>query len=580
MLKNGYIRNLDDEFMVRVVNIAQAGQSTAEFALSLLIHVLRSTRDGLSSNKSVILENLQLSLIMGHFKNIIIKNHETLYLRLFSLINSLISCAKGERRKNILKELNSPENHQLFYKFLKTHTNMTNIIAREVFVLQARLITSTYLQFYTNRGTVTASIFEEPNRNSNASEYDYLDTSNRNTVLGDGVWVSNLQKAESMCSILSLSSMNSKSPGSQLLHKCLEYGKKHYCTYFDSLEKSDYSCDAELYTISQNIISILTNLLCIGIPVHAHNYYLPMFFASREIAISSGMHTVEFFEELFVKTLMLLFHTKAEMRVKTPDDFKKLYQVLKIQLKLVFEKHPKDFEACDMHFSLVNYTTVQEILQKERDERWSNIYTKNPAVQELIQHFNDENLELVTLSRYNTLEKGFVFKNMTTKSGKYFSLKLTSDFQSLLYMDCARNGTEIGNGSRMCIPVSTIKYLVLAEKCNLRTSNLVPASQVKNVFTILYNLMDSYETDSIDCYFYSEDASKTPAESQKEMEELCNVWKDGLNLLLGKEYSQQMQNELNELNEFDCKMQLIELQDIEIPMGPAPPLPVFEYGAF
>lgn len=92
--------------------------------------------------------------------------------------------------------------------------------------------------------------------------------------------------------------------------------------------------------------------------------------------------------------------------------------------------------------------------------------------------------------------------------------------------------------------------------------------------------MDSYETDSIDCYFYSEDASKTPAESQKEMEELCNVWKDGLNLLLGKEYSQQMQNELNELNEFDCKMQLIELQDIEIPMGPAPPLPVFEYGAF
>lgn len=54
MLKNGYIRNLDDEFMVRVVNIAQAGQSTAEFALSLLIHVLRSTRDGLSSNKSVV----------------------------------------------------------------------------------------------------------------------------------------------------------------------------------------------------------------------------------------------------------------------------------------------------------------------------------------------------------------------------------------------------------------------------------------------------------------------------------------------------------------------------------------------
>ncbi|XP_001815393.2 engulfment and cell motility protein 1 isoform X2 [Tribolium castaneum] len=556
------IDDISEKFLNKVVEISKNGKSSelVKYALSVLHKILSNRDDKFAKWKEETIKRVKIIDLMNHIKK---QDDSDLHYGSLLVMNALIRCCKGEKRQQLIKEINIKQYRETIYKHVITPGNVTKNVARELYIYQTYLL-STY-----------ADALTTPIADSDyLSEFEPLDSEvKKMTILMDFDEIAPKNKSASVDNLLncddvriSLASMSSKlSEDSSFSHRIQSFATncsesdsllpslltiealRHYRTHhyknFSQSQVEEHVYEPGLLASSERVVRMLAKILRIGVgPDRSSTCYQPTIFTH-----SSKM---PFFFELFSRTMWLLSKTRREMKASTLSDYEKVIHVLAKQVRVVLEAKPMDFKKMTEKMVETSYNTVVEIWQKEKEEELQNVLDTNECIQGLKKTFNKENETNIYLQRINFIKNGTVFPRFVDKkiNGNFYA-KLSNNCRDLLIGDY--NALTRTSGRAFGYSLSDVTHLVEGKACPHVANHSVKDPSL--AFSLIIN---------------NEFINFKAADRKS-----ASYWTDALNLLLGKpNRSSYYTNEMNELTKMDLVLHLLELQGATIPKRP-PPVP-------
>ncbi|XP_022905919.1 engulfment and cell motility protein 1-like [Onthophagus taurus] len=482
-------------------------------------------------------------------------------LKPLKLLNSIVTVVKDEGKWKMLKEMDSAEfRNVLFEHLIQDLKKCNDAIGKEVYVYQCHILSRLMDKLVTSADPEILKQFE-CNENSENRLSDILEFQEDNPLNYKGKWGSNdtvISSSEDSYrySFLSVSSRDSISTlrsfpkvdegVCKLTEECLVYYAGMYEMNFNQSKLEELANQSKITISADKIVKMLASILRIGSKIDKKREdFQPLVFNT---SLKQG-----FFLELFCRTMWLLSKTRREMQAHVADDFDKVLNILELQVRRTLEWKPLTLAELLKQMKTLSYNVVCNTLEKEAEINWKNNLNKNPCVQLLKKHFSTDNEDLVRQQRLSVLKAGQDFPKLpeVKKKQQYFSVELSQNCKQLLYYDCNNNVRKAFQP--IVYNISAIRHLIIGISCPYYKENIVKNS------TCLFALQ--FEGDTY-IHFLAKD------------EKMAQYWMDGLHILLGKnDFSDSYKKELEELTNMDIALQLLELQNVEIPDQP-PPLPL------
>ncbi|KAF2881598.1 hypothetical protein ILUMI_24573 [Ignelater luminosus] len=560
LLKKQYIKEMDPAIVSNIIkciktNSPPTSPSQLQYALAVLCQILYLR--GHELNKQMIIQELSIKDLIPFIWS---EEHGGLQLNTMMLINAMVRCLKGDKKQQLIKELNRSKNREYIFNNIIKNTSVDNQMAHELYVYQTHLLSllSDALNGYVEQKTSVVfremELFDD-NMNRSSTFMDFEEAS-RSRCNSTGTILEDIENIR-----ISFASMESeKSSNVDLLNNpflddqicyltydCLvHYRKYHYKNFCQScIEENTY--EPGILHSAERITRLLGKIMHIGLdPYKAGKSYHPLIFNSNL--------KFPFFLELFSRTMWLLSKTRREMKAWTLDDYSKILVVLEKQIQMVLEKKPRDYNALTSEMMKITYDEVDKQWQKEKEAEWKSVYETNPSVQTIKEQFRKENAKLIFEKRIKTMQAGDMFPKLPERRGKqqYFFMKLSDNKRQMLWDDWDEILNEFKSRQPKRIIVSDIKHFITGKACPHVRDNTV--KHPDRAFTIILEAGDTIN-------FLAKDSLT------------ADLWIDGFSLLLGKQdRSSNFKKELEILVEMDCALHLLELQNIPIPKV-APPLP-------
>ena len=337
-------------------------------------------------------------------------------------------------------------------------------------------------------------------------------------------------------------------PGLLALDVMIYFARNQQDNYIKMiLENSSRRDDKHVCPFARSSIEItkkLCEILKIGEqPTEVGIEFYPMFFAHDHA-----------FEEFFCICILLFNKTWREMNA-IMDDFEKVMGVVQDQIVLALKEQPPSLDAFKQ--KLLPYSEILKIRQQELIDREEEDAQAKPVV-ELLVEVKPLIIDMIKQQRLAFLKEGTVFSGLRKKNAKWFC-RLSPDMKVFHYGD-VDDSEKVHSIEALPnkIAVYDIKELVIGKNCPHVKNARAQKSITDLAFTITYN---------------QDKALNVIAETK----DICCMWIDGINALLGKKMSSsKAKSDLEMLLSMDMKLRLLDLENIPIPDQPPkiPPLPI------
>ncbi|XP_074033990.1 engulfment and cell motility protein 2 [Leptinotarsa decemlineata] len=576
LFQKGFITDTSHNFLQKTIKIIKKdvdndSRDHVKYALAIL-HKILIQKDP-TFLKWKIIKEVPITCITPYFLNRSAVGKRLQYGALL-LINTIIRLCKGDQKKQLIKEMNLAKNRENIYKYIIEPGELDKDMQHELYVIQTYLL-SLYDEAMKSEVSLTDNnVFKREEFELEESDikrvtvlmdFDEVDISNKSSTVETMLaysqperWsLASLMSDKSQSSRKSSFAYSSKSRNASI-YLDYEMSSISYLTlealrHFKSTHKKNfYQSQIEekvyepgIFVTSERVVKMLAKLLDIGLdpPDSKSVFYQPIVFNTSP--------RQPFFLELFSRTMWLLSKTRREMKVSTIEDYSKVMNVLQKQVKIVLTKRPMTIKILTDEIKEINFTTVSEHWQKEKEEELKYFLENNQSIQELREKFNDKNESYVVENRKNIIKKGDFFPNVYEKktSGSMFVELSKNEKELLLYhvIDEKTQSKEL----REKVKLAEITHVATGLNCkhiHLCKSPLL-------AFSILINYTEKQ------WHFIAKDECTA-----------C-YWIDAFHILTGNpKRSNRYKKELEELVEMDLRLKIIELQNISIPKNP-PPLP-------
>ncbi|ODM90683.1 Engulfment and cell motility protein 1 [Orchesella cincta] len=268
------------------------------------------------------------------------------------------------------------------------------------------------------------------------------------------------------------------------------------------------------------------------------------------------------FEELYCICAQLVTKTWKEMRA-TMEDFDKVFDVVREQIRRALDKIPDTFDSLRSHLNALTYQEINNLRQQERTSREEWELQARP-IQELRKKLEPEMIELIKQNRLNYLIAGTRFNKFSSQrlmlqkvKGKFWFCRLSNNTKVFHYGECEEKATPLPEELSSKLNVLDIKDLLTGRDC----PHMKDSKGKKSNVPLAFSLVTEKETPcTVD--FVAPD------------EKTFDLWTDGINALLGKDMiSKEAKKDLDVLLHMEIKLRLLDIEGIpEIPQD-APPIP-------
>nr|CAI5827497.1 unnamed protein product [Callosobruchus analis] len=484
----------------------------------------------------------------------------------------MIRLCKGEKKLQMIKEMNYKQNRDSIYKYIIGNGDLDQKMEHELYVLQ------TYLLSLYNEALET-DINLNDNNLFNREDFELSeDDVKRLTILMDfdeadrhlydaafsteSILRSSSIERVSIASIVSGKSFSSSYRSSTksnmdqevqcgtinyLTLEALRHYKKYYSKIFYQSQVEEKVYEPGIFVTSERIMKMLAKLLHIGvdIPDPRSRLYQPIVFNCSP--------KIPFLLELFSRSMWLLSRTRREMKISTITDYPKVMQVLEKQLQMVLSRKPKDFERLTEYMTEITFEEVVAKWQEEKDKEFVDLMNNNASIIELKESLSKENEQYVISQRINILKEGQVFPKVTEKkTGKYIYVQLSRNEKDLLIYDINSSKYKEQRSLQDKISIGDITHIATGLNC--KHVRLCKSPYL--AFSLIIN-SEKYIN------FIADD------------EKMACYWTDAFHILTNTpRRSTYYQEELDTIVEMDVRLKLLDLQNIVIPKLPPPvPLP-------
>ncbi|VEN45661.1 unnamed protein product [Callosobruchus maculatus] len=451
----GFVIDTSQDILTKTIGIVQNStendMENVKYALSILYKILTQKDRVFIPWKEQIIEEISLNILTQFIWN---ERGKTVQYEVISLVNAMIRLCKGEKKLQLIKEMNYKQNRDSIYKYIIENSNLDQKMEHELYVLQTYL-----LSLY--REALETDINLNDNNLFNREDFELsADDVKRLTILMDfGEADRCLYAAHSTESILPISptervsiasivsgksfSSSYRSSGrsnmdqefqcgtiSYLTLEALRHYQKNFSKTFHQSQVEEKVYEPGIFVTSERIMKMVAKLLHIGVdsPDPKSTMYQPIVFNCSSKA--------PFLLELFSRSMWLLSRTRREMKVSTITDYPKVMQVLEKQLQMVLSRRPKDFERLTAYMTEITFEEVLAKWQEEKDQEFVDLQNNNASIIELKESLSKENEQYVIHQRINVLKVGQVFPKVTEKkTGKYIFVQLSRNEKELFIFD-------------------------------------------------------------------------------------------------------------------------------------------------
>ncbi|CAG9768633.1 unnamed protein product [Ceutorhynchus assimilis] len=562
LFSKNYIQDTTQDILTKSINILKNTDTTNEeirFTLSLLHKILISANSAFDQWKEKIIKEIPLTEINVYTWRD--TSRELQYSALL-LINTIIKGCKGEKKLQLIKEMNYRRTRENIYNnIINTDDKLDKNMEHELYVLQTYLLSLFNEALHSKISLDDNSLFkreefelctEDMRRITILMDFDENNLQNYDFFSVENLAFNTGNHRISIASTDEISSKRSSSKyflendyfDNTISHLTLEalrhYKNIHPKNFYQSqIEEQLY--EPGIFATSERVVRMLARMLHIGMdpPDSKSTFYQPVvYYCSPK---------TPFFLELFSRTMWLLSRTRREMKASRYADYEKVMYVLQKQVKLALKNKPMDFKQLTAELTETSFKIVLEKIQQDKEDEMKSLIDNHPCIQDLKLKYSKENELNVFQQRVNSLLQGEHFPKVLEKKvhGTIF-VKLSKNLKELLVYD--------NNSFKEKHIIEDITHVVIGKNC--QHSNLCHNPSL--AFAIIVE---------------HEQKIKFIAKDEK----TACYWTDALLLLTNKnvtadKLSKYYSEELNELVVMDIRLQLLELQNVVIPKS-APPVP-------
>ncbi|XP_022184353.2 engulfment and cell motility protein 1 [Nilaparvata lugens] len=348
---------------------------------------------------------------------------------------------------------------------------------------------------------------------------------------------------------------------SKLVYNCLVYFHKNYNRAYSFILLAE-GID-NFIRISDRVANMIAkDILNVGEPPKPNSttFYLLVF----STFLDDTVEEPALIEELFSQAMLHGERTKREMKVKTLDDYEKVFKITKQKLILALRQtfpESRTFEELQLALSGISYSKASEGILKETESKRNRFYKTSPAISDLKASLRGSLIELIKTQRMQYIKERTQFLDLQEKqSGKqkeknYLYAQLSQSGYKILYT----KDPEINEPDKMsCMFVKHIKSIVTHVKKTVNQSS----QNAEVMSTITLTLLPT--TNDI-----------KPLNLITQSQEVADYWNDAINCLKGnKMKSDSLRRELKILLDMELEIRLLDLNCIELSIpNEAPPLP-------
>ncbi|KAJ8954982.1 hypothetical protein NQ318_000413 [Aromia moschata] len=546
LFQKGCIKDTSQNILKKTISIVKNPGNTIEhikYALSILHKILVLREMVFIPWKEEIIRGVPITELTPYIWS---ENSKSVQYGILLLINTIIRLCKGDKKLQLIKEMNLRQNRDNIYKYVILPGNLDRNTEHELYVLQTYLL-SLYKEALNSEvslddsNLVTREEFElceeDVRRLTVLMDFDETDNYPNRSISTENLlmYKYNLDERLSLASILSDKSQSLSRKSSTLsmrktsetiiddykinyltLEALRHYKKNHYKIFYQSqIEERIY--EPGIFVTSERVIKMLAKLLHINVdpPDSKSVSYQPIIF---NCSLKNALH----------------------FGIIRPNNV--VMHALEKQVKMVLEKRPIDFKELTEEMTEVNFDVVMKQWQKEKDDELKNAPKNAPVHPRTEKDFLVQNEENLYNNRINCLKRGGNFPKKT--QGTFFA-QLSKNERELHIYDVKNPKT---NDMNMQQKNNYIRY----NSCSYRKELCTMSSLA---FSIIIN--------------HSENQVNFIAKDEK----TACYWTDAFHLLTGNNSrSDYYKRELDDLVEMDVMLQILELQNVRIPKH-APPIP-------
>nr|CAI5827494.1 unnamed protein product [Callosobruchus analis] len=482
----GFVIDTSQDILSKTIGIVQNStendMENVKYALSILHKILMQKERIFIPWKEQIIEEISLNMLTQFIWN---EQGRIVQYEVISLVNAMIRLCKGEKKLQMIKEMNYKQNRDSIYKYIIGNGDLDQKMEHELYVLQ------TYLLSLYNEALET-DINLNDNNLFNREDFELSeDDVKRLTILMDfdeadrhlydaafsteSILRSSSIERVSIASIVSGKSFSSSYRSSTksnmdqevqcgtinyLTLEALRHYKKYYSKIFYQSQVEEKVYEPGIFVTSERIMKMLAKLLHIGvdIPDPRSRLYQPIVFNCSP--------KIPFLLELFSRSMWLLSRTRREMKISTITDYPKVMQVLEKQLQMVLSRKPKDFERLTEYMTEITFEEVVAKWQEEKDKEFVDLMNNNASIIELKESLSKENEQYVISQRINILKEGQVFPKVTEKkTGKYIYVQLSRNEKDLLIYDINSSKYKEQRSLQDKISIGDITHIATGLNC-------------------------------------------------------------------------------------------------------------------
>ena len=328
-----------------------------------------------------------------------------------------------------------------------------------------------------------------------------------------------------------------ETPPGLLALDCMIYLAKHKHRLFAQLVFAHSENQCPFADASVALTKVLCQIFRIGEPpINLTHEFIPV------IVIHDDP-----FKDIFCVTIEQLFKTWKEMRASVLD-LEKVMVVVTKQITMVLQSGT-ELTSIDMLKQRLSDLTYKKISEAdESSQLLDESVLKSKPVQELSDAIRPDIVELVKQERLRHLVEGATFPKLGRRGrDQLFCCRLSPNYKMLHFGDVSGEQIPPLESLDKKIPVSEMK-LEVGAACPHADKKRGGGNQ--NLFSILYE--DNEHLDFI-----------APNET------VCNVWVDGLSVLLNRKMtSKAAEEDIEMLLNMDLKLRLMDIDNIPLPTHP------------
>nr|CAH7712980.1 unnamed protein product [Callosobruchus chinensis] len=430
----GLVIDISQDILSKTIGIVQNSSENdmenVKYALSILHKILTQKDRVFIPWKEQIIEDISLNTLTQFIWN---ERGKSVQYEVISLVNAMIRLCKGEKKLQMIKEMNYKQNRGSIYKYIIENSNFDQKMEHELYVLQTYLLSLYREALETDINLNDNNLFDredfelsadDVNRLTILMDFDEADRYLYAACSTESVLSSSPIERVSIASIVSGKSISTshRSSGKSNMDQEFHCGSINYLTlealrhYKKNFSKAFYQSQVEekvyepgIFVTSERIMKMLAKLLHIGVdfPDPKSTMYQPIVFNCSSRA--------PFLLELFSRSMWLLSRTRREMKVSTITDYPKVMQVLEKQLQMVLSRKPKDFKRLTAYMTETTFEEVLAEWQVEKDKEFADLQNNNATIIELKESLSKENEQYVICQRINILKEGQIFPKVTEK---------------------------------------------------------------------------------------------------------------------------------------------------------------------